>query len=351
MNTNTEQNRMRLVTALIVIVAVQLGVVSPEVAAMGMFALAVEPYPITPELTAVAVAYRNSRLIADGVLPRVLVTTQEFKYLKYPKGTFFTVPDTKVGRRGVPNEVELEGEDATATAQDHGLDDVVPNADIQAAASQPNLPDPLMKATEFVTDLVMLAREKRAADLVFDSAQYAAANKVTLAGNDQWSVDHADSDPIADITAGLDACVLRPNIMVIGRLAWTKLSMHKKIVGAIYKAGTDAGIASRQAIADLFELDEILVGEGFINTAKKGQTPTISRVWGKHCVLAHRNPNADTQRGVTFGITAQWGSRVAGAMNEQKTGLRGSQRVRVGESVKELLTANDLAYMVVDCVA
>ena len=309
------------------------------------------PFPITPELTAVAIAYRNTSLIADSVLPRVPVATKQFKYLTYPKGSFMTVPNTRVGRKGRPNEVELEGVETTATCEDEGLDDVVPNEDVLAAQNQPNLPDPIMKGTEFVTDLTQLAREKRTADLVFDDTQYAAANKVTLAGNDQWNVDHADSDPIVDITTGLDACIMRPNIMIIGQAAWTKLSMHKKIVKATYGDNTDAGIARRQAVAELFELGEILVGQGWVNTAKKGQAPVMARVWGKHCVLAHRNPNADTQRGVTYGMTAEWGGRIAGVINEPKTGLRGSQRIRVGETVKELLTANDLAYMIKNCVA
>lgn len=343
------QNATPLLLAIAVIASIQLGVVDPAMASLAV--LIVTPYPVTPELTAVAIGYRNPTLIADAVLPRVTVNTREFKYLKYPKGTFFTIPDTKVGRKGVPNQVELGAEEASAICDDHGLDDDVPNEDVMAAASQPNLPNPLMKATEFVTDLILLAREKRAADLVFDSAQYAAANKVTLAGNDEWNVDHADSNPIDDIMTGLDACIMRPNIMILGRAVYTKLAMHKKIVGAVYKSGTDAGIAPRQAIADLFELEEVLVGEGFVNTAKKGQTTSIVRVWGKHCVLAHRNKTADTQRGVTFGLTGMWGGRVAGTTPDPKKGLRGSQTVRVGESVKELLTANDLAYMIVNAVA
>ena len=34
------------------------------------------PFPIDPELTAIAIAYRNGRMIADEVLPRVPVGKQ-----------------------------------------------------------------------------------------------------------------------------------------------------------------------------------------------------------------------------------------------------------------------------------
>lgn len=311
----------------------------------------VAPFPVTPELQAVALAYRNERMIADGVLPRVPVGLQNFKYNSYPKAEAFTVPETKVGRKGAPNSVEFTATEVDSSTVDHALDDEVPNADVENARNQPGMPDPLMRATEGTTELIVLAREKRVADLVFDAAQYAAANKVQLAGNDQWNVDHVNSNPIDDIMTGLDAMIMRGNVMVIGRAAFTKLAQHKMIVKATYGDNTDAGIATRQAIARLFELDEILVGEGWINTAKKGQAANLVRVWGKHAALIHRNKNADTQRGLTYGFTAQWGTRLAGSEYDGKIGMRGGQRVRVGESVKELLMANDLGYFIQDAVA
>jgi len=44
-------------------------------------------------------------------------------------------------------------------------------------------------------------------------------------------------------------------------------------------------------------------------------------------------------------MTAEYGSRFAGTIPEPKVGLRGAERVRVGESVKELVTAADCGYL------
>lgn len=345
--------RQSIQLALFVAVAVMcmFGLLPDASAGTVLFAMAVAPFPVTPELTAVAIAYRNEKLIADAVLPRVPVGLQNFKYMTYPIGSFMTVPETKVGRKGQPNSVEFTGEEVDDSTQDHALDDEVPNADIQNAANQPGMPDPLMRAAEGTTELIALAREVRAANLVFAAANYGAANKVTLAGNDQWSAVHADSTPITDIMGGLDACVMRPNVMVIGRAAFTKLATHPTIVKAFHGSDGDTGIVPRAFLATLFELDEVLVGEGWVNTAKKGQAANMVRVWGKHCALIHRNKNADTQRGTTFGFTAQWGTRIAGSEYDGRIGMRGGQRVRVGESVKELITANDLGYFIENAVA
>jgi len=313
------------------------------------------PFPITPEMTAITLAYKNTSLIADDVLPRVSVGTQEFKYPSYTKSEQFTLPDTKVGRKSKPNEVEFTATELTAKCDDHGLEDPVPQEDIENANNVARITgknyDPLGRANEGLTNLILLAREVRAANLLFAAANYGSGNKTTLSGNSQWS-DFTNSNPVDAILAALDACIMRPNLGIFGRATWTKLCQHPKIVQAIMGNNTTVGIVTRQQVAALFELSNgIFVGEGWLNTAKKGQTPSMSRVWGKHSLFMYQDKQADTTGGITAGYTAQWGSRIAGANPDPNIGLRGGQRVRVGESVKELLVASDICYFFENAVA
>ncbi len=346
-----KQHRAQLLTCTILVIACAFGVIDPQSASLAGMALVVAPFPVTAELTAVSLAYRNRALIADEVLPRVPVSLQSFKYLTWPKGSFFTIPETKVGRKGRPNTVELEGSETESSTQDHALDDEIPVADIMNAAGQPGMPNPLMRAAEGLTDLIALAREKRVADLIFAAANYASGNKVQLAGNDQWSSTHDDANPLVDITTGLDAMVMRANIMVMGQAVSTKLRQNKYIVKAYNGTSGDSGMVPLAFLKELFELEDIYVGQGFVNTARKGQTASLARVWGKHCALLHRNKNADTRGGTTFGFSAQWGTRVSGSQTDANIGMRGGERVRVGESIKELMIANDLGYFIEDAVA
>lgn len=317
--------------------------------------MAKTPFVVVPELTAIAAAYKQSGLIADMVLPYVPVNTIEFKYKKYGLGDDFTVPATKVGRKGAPNQVEFGETEVTDSTEDHALDAPVPNRDIEAyerarAAGGNNTTDPMMRATGQVMQLVLTAREKRAADLVFAAANYATGNKATLSGTAQWS-DFANSNPQTAIMGALDAMVMRPNIAVFGRATWTQLATHPKINAAVFKNGTTAGLVSRQAFADLFELEEVLVGDGWINTAARGQAPTMTRIWGKHAAFLHRNMNADPDFGVTFGFTARFGNRLGGFIEDPDMGMRGGRRARAGEAVKELVVANDLGYLFSNAVA
>ena len=305
------------------------------------------PFPIDPYLMAIAIAYRNQRMIADEVLPRVPVGKQEFKYMEHTMADGFTIPDTKVGRRSQPNQVEFSAIERTGSTDDFGLDDPVPQSDIDNAPPNYN---PLGRATEGIMNLVELDREVRVAGVVFNANTYAASNKVTLSGTDQFS-DYVNSDPLDVIVGAMDGMIMRPNIMTIGRAAFSVLARHPKIVKAVHGNDGDSGIARRRDIAELLELEDILVGEAWVNTARKGQAVALARTWGKHIALTYRDKTASNRNGVTFGLTAQFGGRIAGAIPDKDIGLRGGQRVRAGESVKELICAAPLGYFIQNAVA
>lgn len=305
-------------------------------------------FPVDPVMTSIAIAFRNKRLIADQVLPYVPVGKSSFKYMKYNEADAFTVPNTLVGRKSSPNMVEFGGKEETESCSDYFLDDLVPQSDIDDAPDGVNL---INNAVLGIMDLILLDREKRCANTVFNANNYAANNKTTLSGTGQFS-DYTNSHPIKVITEALDSVIVRPNVMVIGRKAFSVLCQHPEICKAVHGNSGDAGIATRRQIADLFELEEIAVGEAFLNSAKKGQTMTLTRVWGNHIALICRDtPTVITNSKMTFGFTARLGNRIAGVIDDPKLGGRGSHLVRAGESVKEVVTSNKLGYFIQNAVA
>lgn len=313
-------------------------------------------FPINPQLTAIALAFQNTsaQLIADKVLPRIQ-TAKKFNYTVYSAAQGYSVPETRVGRKSEPNMVDFGGTSVTLECEDFGLDDLVPNDEVDAFESMPKPStggpvSPIDLSVMMLTGLVLLDREVRAAGLVFAAGSYSAGNQSTLSGTGQWS-DRAASDPLAAITVAMDIPLVRPNKLAIGQQAWTQLRMHPKLVQAIGKSAQTAGYASREAVADLLELEEIIVGQGFVNTAKRGQAPVYARAWGKHAALLHVDAMAAQLQQPTFGWTANWGGRIAGMIPEPKNGLRGGQRVRAGESVKEVIASQDAGYFFQNCVA
>lgn len=304
------------------------------------------PFPINEALTAIALSYRNEALIADMVLPRVSVAVDAFKYFKFNRDEAFTVPDTKIGRKSEANVVEFGGVEVTDSTVDYGLKDVVPMQDIRNADGTPFRP--LDMAALNTARLLQLDREIRVATLVTTAANYATANKATLSGTSQWS-DFTNSNPLDAMLQAFDAMLMRPNKLVLGQAVWTKLRTHPRIVEAVKGtgAGTGAqGVVSRQQVAELLELQEIIVGQGWVNTAKKGLTATMSRVWGKFALAMYTEPVTSTNSATTFGFTAESGGGIrVRDWFDDKLGTDGAQIVQVVDTVKEVMPANDLGYL------
>lgn len=305
-------------------------------------------YPTDPARTAIAIAYQNAAYVADRVFPRHTVARKTYKYTEYPLEESFTVPDTRVGRRSATPMVHFTAAEKSGLCEDYGLQDAIPDDDIRNRP--PNVTDPRDRSTMMLTDLLMIAREQRAANLAFDAATYPTTNKVTLAGNDQWSADHADSNPVADILAASDGMLLQPNRLLLGSAVWLKLRTHKTILKSINRNTGDTGIATKGQVEDLFEM-EIVIGQARLNTARPGKVPSLARVWGKHALLYHASPNAATDGMPTFGITASYRGREVMTGFDAKIGARGSHGIRVVDSTEEKVIAPAAGYLFKNAVA
>jgi len=114
------------------------------------------------------------------------------------------------------------------------------------------------------------------------------------------------------------------------------------------------GRVTKEEFAELFELDEVLVGSSRIVSSAKGQDPILSRTWGKDFILSYRDDIADPIRDdsrPTHMFTAQFGDPIAGQREDPDIGMRGGVRVRAGRSLDEHISTKDLGYLVKNAVA
>lgn len=319
--------------------------------------MALAPFTIQPALIAAAGLFTNKALIADEVLPRVEpVSTQAFKYLQHNMADGFTIPDTRVGRASRPPQQQFSATEVSGQTLDYGLDVPVPKADELNAAGQLDptaraATNPDTKATLLSKNIVMLDREVRVANLVFSLNTYLSTQRVTLSGTGQWS-DYTNSNPRDAILSALDLMVpQRANVIVLGQLAWTKLRQHPAIVSAVLGNAGQSGAVTREQVAALLEVDRIVVGQGFLNTARPGQPVSMSRVWGKHCAMLYLDPMAGPFDMPSFGYTVPWGEPVAGEIMDPNMGIRGGRFIRYGESVAEVIATQACGYFFQNCVA
>jgi len=315
---------------------------------LGAGAITLADVPVDDDLTAVAISYKNGKFIADEALPYVPVTKQTFKYRKARKGEAFRMQETRVGRTSAPTRVTTGWDEVPAICEDDALDHPIPKADIDNV--KPEDQGRIMRnATESILSYILMGREKRVADIVFGAANYSVGNKATLTGTDQFS--HAESKPIKTILAALAIPLLRPNVLVFGNENWSIFRQHADIVKATNRNSGDAGVAARQAVAELFEVDKILVGMGRYTAAKKGLAPTLTNLWGDFLAMLYIPETINEFSSDTFGFTGRWGSRISGQMPDQNIGMRGGIIVRAGESTKEIICEQDYGYLFSDTIA
>lgn len=302
------------------------------------------PLVIVPALSAVAIKFRQKNLIADLVMPRSPVEKQEFIDLSDRMGEWLTPPETGVGRTDAPGKLSTSVQDPTYLATlNNGLDEPVPNQDEKNGPSE----SALARATQRVMGFVELRRELRVANIVGTTGNFGYSKNYTVAA-EKWN--DPDSDPLSDLLAHLDMPFMRPNKLVMGRVVWTALSKHPKLVHIAFGPAITNGRITKQQLADLLEIEDIIVGDGWINTAKKGQAVTKTRIWGKVCAGIYQG-DINLESNGTWGYTAQFGSRVAGTLIDGDIGLYGGVKVRAGESVREVVTAPEFGFVFTNVVA
>ncbi len=323
--------------------------------------MAERPFVVDPVLTGIAIGYRNdaNSYIADKALPRSPVMGEKFKWTHYPIAEAFNVPDGRVGRLGRVPQLEFGGQERTDSVEDYGFDAPIPNSDIDAAARARDAGlsnhDPEGHAVMSITDTLANIRELRVAAIMQNPATYAPTRRIQLTTSASRFDDYANSDPIGVFKAGFDATLVkRPNTCTMGRPLWSKLSSHPHLVNAVKGNVTSKGVITPEQFVELFSgegLKELLIGDTWFNAARPGQQTLLRRAWGNHISLTHIDPMASPESGgITFGLTAQFGSKIAGRIEDPNVGLQGGFQVRVGERVKELVVAQDVGYLIQDAI-
>jgi hypothetical protein len=322
--------------------------------------MAQAPFIVRPDLVAIANDYSRVNgtrrgYIADRVIPRVRVESPQFEYMEFPVDEAFFVPDTQVDRLGRLNELTQAATTAAGAVKDWGLAQPVPFRD-QKAAANANIPfSPLARATRNVTDKVQLAREVRAANIVFNTASYQAGYKSTLAGVTQWS-DLTNSDPVVAIHSAIEGMLVKPNTLVLGAQVRSVLRRHPKVSTALGGSAESGRYVEDGEMASLFGVEQIIIGNTIRATTKRGQTLATGYVWGKHAALLFVPPtgpdgNVDDDQSPAFSLTFQWGDNVAGTYDDPTIGLYGGVRVKAGESLIEKQVAPFAGYMFENAIA
>jgi hypothetical protein len=296
-------------------------------------------------LTSVSVAYSNKNFIADNVFPLVPVRQKTGLYFKFDKQNLQIPVDTK--RTGTSTTAQV---DYNLTKVPYGplteraLKTPI-EKDVQQMAVDPL--QPRVKATNLVTEKIMLEKERDLVTMLTDPSQ--VTQNVTLSGTSQWS-DYVNSDPLPAIQSYFDTIKLNglvtPNVMVMGYQVWSKLKNHPKLIDRIKYTSRDS--LTVDEFANLIGVQKVLIGDAVSNSALEGQTDTLGFVWGKNFWLMYvtEAPAIDTVTAV-YHLTLENGRYIDGWYDND----RKADYVRFNDYYDRKLVATEAIYGVFAAIA
>jgi len=251
---------------------------------------------------------QQNKFITKELLPAVIVNKQGDKYAKFSsKGLF----DVKNDLRAKGTEAEMIDTlfmssdsyycDERALKEKIYLQDII-NADAIVQEEK--------RKTFRLVNALLLSQEYRAASLVFTAANYSSTSKATIAAADQWSLnDYATNDPQKQIRDYAYTICNRSGLtysdltVVISDETMNGLRRSPFIQN--YMASTVAKNIDANVLAGYFGVGKVLIGAASYNTAKEGQTVSVSGMWGKNALICYTQAGA-TMEDPSFAKTFLW---------------------------------------------
>jgi hypothetical protein len=274
-------------------------------------------------LTNISVAYSQEaagvEFVADRAFPGIPVEMKSDLYYTYKRADFNR---DEMQQRALATESAGSGYglDSTGTyncnvwALHKDVDD-----QIRANSDSPLSPD--RDATIFLTNKALIRRENVWAGAYFKSGVWTGevAGQATADSTHvvYWDT-YGTSSPITDIRhaktqARLNSGGFAPNIGVFSRAVFDKLVDHPDFIDRTKYGQTapNPAMATRRIIAEILELEEVLVMDAVYNTAAEGATESTSFIGGLSAALFYRPRNAGLMTpsaGYTFNWTGLIGS-------------------------------------------
>ncbi len=239
---------------------------------------------VDPILTQVVQGISIPANVGHVLFPRVPVQTTGGKVIMFTDRDFRIYNTARApGASTKSVDVGFEGEDYVL--ENHSLEGKLPRETLRDAnAIAPNIKLE-SRAVRKPWNAMMLGLEVQQALLARNPASYEASNKKVLSGTSMWT--DADSDPIGDIDTAREvirsSCAVDANRMVLGPAAFTALKNHSKIIKRL-TITADGKAVTAAMLAELFDLDEVVVGKALYYDDATGDTVDA---WGNDAILAY----------------------------------------------------------------
>lgn len=294
----------------------------------------------------------TEEMIGDLVMPPVDVPNKTDQYYILSKTDWLRAADDVRAPSGRAKRIEWDQSTDAFVAKNYALAEEYPVETVENADAALQFRE---NTALHLIDSLMRLKERRIATIVMSGGNVGSG--ITLSGADQFSA-FTTSDPIGIINDGHqwmeDNVGISPNTLVTTRKVIRVLRQHPKLLD-LYKY-TGPGQLDMAELAQVFEVDQILIGKGIIENALQGGTSSITNIWDDNILLAHIEP-ATGLRTRTLGLQMRWTNPRFGtplAIMQSLNDEAGSEHTEIEEASyhqDEKITSTDLGYVIQDPVA
>jgi hypothetical protein len=283
--------------------------------------------------------------VAQKVLPVVDVASQAGNFGQIPLAQLLQQRTTLRAPGSGYARGNFTFEPKTYACQEHGAEEVV---DDRQAKMYREYFDAESIHTMRAFSSVLRNAEQRAADLIFNATTWNGAALTTGVTN-EWDSNHkTDAIPIDNVEAAVrkvyDGSGLWPNALIINRRVFRNLRNLDQIVDRIASEGagspTKPSDITTQMLAQVFDLDYVIVAGTSKNNAKEGQAASPVQIWSDEyamvCRIATTNDMAEPCIGRTF-HWAEDGSSIGGTVESYREENVRGEVIRVRHDVDEIV--------------
>jgi hypothetical protein len=291
--------------------------------------------------------------IATQVLPVMSVASQAGNFGKIPLEQLLQQRET----RRAPGAGYARGnwtfDKATYATEEHGAEEPV---DDREARMYAEYFDAEQVSTMRAFSSVLRNAEQRVANAVFNATTWTGSGLTTAITN-EWDKNHtSDAVPIDDVEAAVnkvyDASGLWPNALIINRKVFRNLRNLEQIIERINSEG--AGNASKPSditaamLAQVFDLDFVIVAGTSRNSAKEGQAATPVQIWDSEYAMVCKIATSSDMREPCIGRTFHWsadGSSLGGTVESYRDETVRGNVIRVRHDVDEVILYPEAGHL------
>jgi hypothetical protein len=303
---------------------------------------------LRPDLAASFMAFdleaEKAGYIARKVLPTVDVASQSGNFGKIPLEQLLQQRETKRAPGSGYSRGNFTFDDAVYTCKENGAEEPI---DDREAKMYAEYFDAETVATQRAYNAVLRNAEARVAAAIFNTSTWTGSSLTTDVSSVPWATV-ATAKPLTNVEAAVqkvyDGSGLWPNALVINRKVFRNLRNTPEVIDRIASSGAgDRNLASDvtlQMLAAAFDLDYIIVAGGSTNSAKEGQTASISQIWSSTYAMVCRVATGSDFREPCIGRTFHWGadgSNIDGAIESYRDENVRANVIRVRHDVDEVV--------------